>query len=73
MVIYPNIKITVDNGHEVDLLQRYGSHTATINLTNNGGAYTLDVDQTDSTQDRTYSLTGICNNANGCAVTVTQN
>ena len=26
--------ITVDDGHTVDLLQRYGSHTSTINLTN---------------------------------------
>ena len=65
--------LTVDNGHTVDLFQRHGNHTATINLTNNGGGYNLDVDQTDNNQDRTYSLTGICNNANGCSVTVTQN
>ena len=65
--------ITVDGGHTVDLFQRYGSHTSTINLTNSGGAYNLDVDQIDSSQDRSYSLTGYCTNSNGCSVSVTQN
>ena len=65
--------ITVDDGHTVDLLQRYGNHTSTINLTNSGGAYNLDVDQIDSSQDRSYSLTGYCTNSNGCTVSVTQN
>jgi len=57
----------------VDILQRHGSHTSTINLTNSGGAYTVDVDQTDNSTDRSYSLTGYCSNSNGCSVTVTQN
>ena len=65
--------ITVDSGHEVDLLQRYGNHTSSINLTNSGGGYNLDVNQTDSTTDRSYSLTGYCSNSNGCSVSVTQN
>ena len=64
--------IVLDDGHTVDVFQRYGSHTANIDLTNAGGGYNLDVDQTASS-NKTYSLTGICTNANGCSVTVTQN
>ena len=65
--------ITVDDGHEINLLQRYGDHTSSINLTNSGGGYSLDVDQIDSTSNRTYSLTGYCVTTTGCNVTVTQN
>ena len=65
--------ITVDSGHTVDVFQRYGSHTSSINLTNSGGGYNLDVNQTDSTTDRSYSLTGYCSNSSGCNVTVNQN
>ena len=64
--------IVLDDGHTVDVFQRYGSHTSNINLTNAGGAYNLDVDQT-ANSNKSYSLTGICTNANGCSVTVTQN
>jgi hypothetical protein len=64
--------ITVDDGHTVDVFQRYADHTATINLTNGGGGYNLDLDQTANT-DQSYSLTGTCANSNGCGVTVTQN
>ena len=64
--------ITVDSGHTVDVFQRYGDHTATINLTNAGGGYNVDLDQTDSS-NRSYSLTGTCANSNGCSVSVTQN
>ena len=65
--------IVVDgDGHTIDALQRYGDHTANIDITNGGGAYTLDLEQTDSSA-RTYSLTGICTNGSGCAVSVTQN
>ena len=64
--------IVLDDGHTVDVHQRYGSHTANIDLTNAGGGYNLDVNQT-ANSDKTYSLTGICTNANGCSVTVTQN
>ena len=63
----------VDSGHEVDLLQRYGDHTSTINLTNSCGAYNLDVDQIDQSTDRSYSITGYCTNPSGCTVSVTQN
>jgi len=64
--------IVLDDGHTVDVFQRYGSHTTNIDLTNAGGAYTLDLDQTGTT-NKTYNLTGICTNASGCSVTVTQN
>ena len=65
--------ITVDDGHEINLLQRYGDHPSSINLTNSGGGYNLDIDQIDSTSNRTYSLTGYCVTTTGCNVTVTQN
>ena len=68
---FADIVIDGDN-HTVDVFQRYGNHTANIDITNGGGAYTLDLDQTD-TSARTYSLTGICTNGSGCSVSVTQN
>tara|TARA_B100000900_G_scaffold394802_1_gene392560 strand:+ start:416 stop:1429 length:1014 start_codon:yes stop_codon:yes gene_type:complete len=61
-----------NDGHDVDVFQRYGSHTANIDLTNSGGAYTLDLDQTGSS-DRTYNMTGICTNSAGCSLSVVQN
>jgi len=64
--------IELDDGHTVDVFQRYGDHTANINLTNSGGAYNLDLDQTASSS-KTYSITGSCANINGCSVSVTQN
>ena len=64
--------IVLDDGHTVDVFQRYGSHTTNIDLTNAGGGYNLDLDQT-GTANKTYNLTGTCTNANGCGVTVTQN
>ena len=64
--------IVLDDGHTVDVFQRYGSHTTNIDLTNAGGGYNLNLDQT-GTANKTYNLTGTCTNANGCSVTVTQN
>mgnify|MGYP001216675590 CR=1 FL=1 len=64
--------IKLDDGHTVDVFQRYGSHTTNIDLTNAGGAYTLDLDQTGTT-NKTYNLTGSCTNANGCGITIVQN
>ena len=64
--------IVLDDGHTVDVFQRYGDHTTNIDLTNAGGAYNLDLDQTAS-GSKTYNLTGTCTNANGCGVTITQN
>ena len=64
--------IVLDDGHTVDVFQRYGSHTTNIDLTNAGGGYNLDLDQT-ATSNKTYNLTGTCTNSNGCGVTITQN
>lgn len=64
--------IVLDDGHTVDVFQRYGNHTANITLTNSGGGYNLDLDQTASS-NKTYSITGSCANVNGCSVSVTQN
>ena len=64
--------IVLDDGHTVDVFQRYGDHTTNIDLTNAGGAYNLDLDQT-ANSNKTYNITGTCTNANGCGVTVTQN
>ena len=64
--------IVLDDGHTVDVYQRYGSHTTNIDLTNAGGGYNLDLNQT-GTSNKTYNLTGTCTNSNGCGVTVTQN
>ena len=67
---FADIEIDGD-GHTVDVFQRYADHTANIDITNGGGAYTLDLEQTASS-DKTYSLTGICTNASGCSVSVNQ-
>lgn len=64
--------IVLDDNHDVNVFQRHGNHTANITLNNGGGAYTLDLDQTAST-DQTYTLTGTCTNSLGCGITVTQN
>jgi len=61
------------NGHSVISRQiSEGAHTSTINLSNGGGAYSLNVTQNSLTA-QTYSLTGTCYVAGGCAVSVTQN
>ena len=67
---FADIEIDGD-GHTVDVYQRYADHSATIDITNGGGAYTLDLDQT-ATSAKTYSLTGICTNTSGCSVSVNQ-
>jgi len=61
------------DGHTVDSDQRgSGSANLALDLTNSGGAYSVTTNQNTSTTHRSYSLTGICTNGNGCAVTVTQ-
>ena len=61
------------NGHSVHSRQMNdGAHTSTIDLSNGGGAYSLSVTQNSLTA-QTYSLTGTCYVAGGCAVSVTQN
>ncbi len=59
--------------HIVDVQQKdNGGHSITLDLTNSGGAYNVNTLQEGATA-QTYSLTGICTNTNGCAVSVTQN
>lgn len=62
--------------HSVDATQRGTmAHSFEVDLTNNGGAYSVNSSQTtnQTTTSKTYSLVGSCTNANGCSVTVTQN
>ena len=61
------------DGHSVSSVQTgQGSHNASITLTRGSGSYALNLTQhSDTTQN--YSLTGTCQDANGCGVTVTQN
>ena len=60
------------NNHDVEVMQKNtGSHTATINLTNDGGAYELDLLQ-DSTSDQTITVNGTCSTTAGCPLSITQ-
>ena len=61
------------NNHSVSMIQDgQGAHNASVNLSAGAGAYSLSLTQSsDSTQN--YSLTGTCQDSNGCGVTVTQN
>lgn len=69
---YADIVATGD-GHSVDSTQRgNGSHNLALDLTNNGGSYSVTTTQ-DSASNQSYSLTGSCADANGCSVSVTQN
>jgi len=70
---WTEIELTGD-GHTVDVNQRGSqSATATIDLTNSGGAYTLDLDQNVTTSADSYSITGTCATFGGCSVTVNRN
>ena len=72
-VKYADIVLDGD-GHTVDSDQRgTGSANLALDLTNSGGAYSVTTNQNTSTTHRSYSLTGICTNGNGCNVTVSQN
>jgi hypothetical protein len=60
------------NGHNVNITQKdAGSHKATINLTNAGGATALSLVQQGNT-NQVYSITQQCANLSGCSVSVTQ-
>jgi hypothetical protein len=70
---FADIVLTGDD-HTVYGEQRggmYGAHSITMDLTNAGGAYNISTIQ-NSANAQTYSLTGSCAVAGGCAVTVTQ-
>ena len=64
--------VLTGNDHDVTSSQEgTGSHSMTLDLTNGGGAYTVNTIQ-DSSNGQSYSLTGICTNTIGCAISVTQ-
>jgi hypothetical protein len=68
--------VLTGDGHTVDANQRGTmAHSFEVDLTNSGGAYSLTSNQTtnNTTTSKSYSLTGICTNSNGCSVNVTQN
>lgn len=68
---YLDIKLQ-GNGHTVNALQEgAGNHAATIDLTNGGGAATLNMTQSGSTA-QTYSIQQSCTNPAGCSTTIVQ-
>ena len=72
---WADIVLTGDD-HTVDASQRGTmAHSFEVDLTNGGGAYSVTSNQTtnNTTTSKSYSLTGICTNSNGCSVSVSQN
>jgi len=68
---YLDIKLT-GNGHTVNTTQEgAGNHAATIDFTNSGGASSLNLNQSGST-NQIYSIQQSCVNAAGCSTTITQ-
>jgi hypothetical protein len=68
---YLDIKLT-GSGHGVNAIQEgTGSHKATIDLTNAGGASTLNLNQAGSTS-QIYSIQQSCAIASGCSTTISQ-
>lgn len=68
---YIDLSLT-GNGHNVNATQKdSGTHKATINLQNFGGASLLTLTQQGSTGQQ-YSILQQCANLNGCTVSVTQ-
>jgi len=70
---WADIVLTGD-GHTVDVDQRgSNSASAAIDLTNGGGAYDYTLNQNVTTSADSFSITGTCYTAGGCAVTVNRN
>ena len=68
---YLDINLT-GNGHNVNATQEgAGNHAATIQFTNSGGASSLNLNQSGST-NQTYSINQSCTNPAGCSTTITQ-
>ena len=66
--------VLTGNGHTVDVDQRgTQSASATIDLTNSGGAYNFTLSQNVTTSADSYSITGYCTNASGCTLTINNN
>ena len=68
---YLDLSLT-GNGHNVTASQKdTGSHKATINLTNNGGASNVTLIQQGTTAQN-INITQQCATLSGCSVSVTQ-
>jgi hypothetical protein len=66
--------VLTGDGHSVDVMQRGTEYaSATVDLTNSGGAYDFELTQNVSTSTGTYSVTGYCTNASGCSLSVNGN
>jgi hypothetical protein len=66
--------VLTGDGHSVDVMQRGTEYaSATVDLTNSGGAYDFELTQNVSTASGTYSVTGYCTNAAGCSLSVNGN
>lgn len=63
--------VLTGDGHTVDVNQ-LGSNSAiaTIDLTNSGGAFTLDLDQNVTTASDSFSVTGTCVTSGGCSIII---
>jgi len=60
------------NGHDVWVKQEgSGGHDATVDLTNGGGSYDLDLNQ-NSSSDLSISVSGTCVTAAGCNMSISQ-
>lgn len=68
---YLDVKLT-GNGHTVNTIQEgTGNHAATIDFTNSGGASSLNLNQSGST-NQVYSIQQSCTNPAGCSTVVSQ-
>lgn len=62
----------VGNDHTVNTQQKgTGAHSTTLDLTNGGGAYTVNTLQ-DSNNPQSYSLVGTCASNMGCSIVINQ-
>ena len=70
---WADIVLTGD-GHSVDVMQRGTEYaSATVDLTNSGGAYDFELTQNVTTSSDSFSITGTCATLGGCSVTVNRN
>ena len=66
--------VLTGDGHSVDVMQRGTEYaSATVDLTNSGGAYDFELTQNVSTASGTYSITGYCINTAGCSLSIDGN
>ena len=68
---FADIVLTGDGHSTTNFQGGGGAHSLELNLYNGGGAYNVNTDQTSMT-NQSYSLSGVCTNTTGCAVSVIQ-